>query len=492
MAHLDLVPKTTRLRQKIVWAWSTAALLIAAIIAIGVFFLIQSHRLALESATERATSQSFLVSEWIDKSFELTKFVLQDTASRFDASELTYPTNDPILHEQKTQLLLSKVSRTPNMLFLGMFNHRCIVTHTTIGINLGFDGIEHQREYCTLALSEPLHGFKLSNMFVSVDNIMNVTLSYPLISPTGELQGFVLAGLDLSFFQRWLDLISPENHNTITLYDLNSRMLARNPAAPERIGSHLSEPHLNRMAASESEKHFSHRLVSPVDGIDRVWSLRRIGELPFIVIVGEPTHTALQSWRQLLYLFVIAGSLMCGAILFGTREYILNLYKTAALQQLARTDALTGVANRRSFNELAEKNIALSSRSGLSLCFLMLDIDHFKSINDRFGHDVGDQVLICIANLLTSLSRQSDLIARWGGEEFMLLLPDTKLSQAITFAERLATQLAQLPLQIEQKITISQGITHYQSGETLEEIIKRTDNALYRAKERGRNRIELG
>lgn len=490
--HDTITEPNGTLNKRVTWAWASAALIVATIILTGVTFLMQSYRLALQTATDRANAQSFLVSEWINKSFELTKYVLRETAHGFDKDELVYPTNDAAHHHKKTEFMINKVSRTPNMFFLGMLNDRCIVTHTTIGINLGFDAIENDREYCQLALSEPLDQFKISNMFVSVDQTMNVTMSYPLISTEGELEGFALAGLEPSFFQQWLDLIELDHYNSITIYDLNSRMLARNPIAPERIGSQVIETHLNRMASSGTESHFSHRIASPVDGIDRVWSLRRIGELPFIVVVGEPTSTALSNWKHLLYLYLVTGSILCLAILFGTREYVLNLRKALKMQQLATTDYLTGVANRRLFNEIAQRNLSLSSRNGMPLSFIMLDIDHFKRINDRFGHDVGDEVLISLSNLLKKQCRKSDVIARWGGEEFLVLLPDTDVEGALTFSERVAQDMSLVNLPEDHKVTISQGIAVHQAGETLEQTLKRTDTALYRAKELGRDRIELG
>lgn len=245
------------------------------------------------------------------------------------------------------------------------------------------------------------------------------------------------------------------------------------------------------MAKSASETHFSHRLVSPVDGIDRVWSLRRIGDLPFMVVVGEPTHLALTNWRDLLLLYLIAGSILCLAILFATREFIRNMLQTDEMQYLAHTDSLTGVANRRYFIEVANNNLLRSIRNGLPVAFIMLDIDHFKRVNDQYGHAVGDQVLVDLSSLLKRLCRQSDLIARWGGEEFMILLPDTDKQGALTFAKRLADEITTLKLPKNLTITISQGIAVNRTNEDLEETLKRADTALYQAKELGRNRIEV-
>lgn len=126
--HDTITEPNGTLNKRVTWAWASAALIIATIVLIGVTFLMQSYRLALQTATDRANAQSFLVSEWIDKSFELTKYVLRETAHVFEKDELVYPTNDAALHHKKTELMINKVSRTPNMVFLGMLNDRCTLS----------------------------------------------------------------------------------------------------------------------------------------------------------------------------------------------------------------------------------------------------------------------------------------------------------------------------------------------------------------------------
>lgn len=488
-----LAPNQQFRRHKIVRAWLVCALLILAIGAAATAQLWYSYQQAIASATERANAKSFLIAEWVAKSFALKQYVLSETVSQFDAEDLQYPSLDPQRHQQQTQALVARAQTLPNMLFLGMLNTDCIVTHTSIGINLGFDASSNGREYCQLALSEPQNAFKVSNMFVSVDNSLNVTISLPMFNDEQGLQGVALAGLDLTFFQRWLDLIELEqDDNVITLYDLNSRVLARKPLLVEQLGRQVVEARLNDMAnapLSQLQSPYVHRLVSPVDGVDRVWSLRRMGDLPFIVVIGEQTHNSLGSWRQQLSWYLLAFALLVASLLVSTLSYVRNLFQTERLSLQAISDPLTGLANRRFFADQFAESLARLVPEGAAFSLIMADLDYFKQINDGHGHDMGDQVLCQVAERLQSLCRQGDVLARWGGEEFVLLLPYTDTEPATGIAERCRQGICQLDGPGEQRLTMSFGVVSYQSGDSLDSLISRADAALYRAKHTGRNRV---
>lgn len=164
------------------------------------------------------------------------------------------------------------------------------------------------------------------------------------------------------------------------------------------------------------------------------------------------------------------------------------------LQFMATTDPLTRLFNRRHMIELAEKEIARYDRNPLELTFLLLDIDHFKQFNDRYGHDVGDRVLERMSALLTSVLRAQDSLGRWGGEEFLALLPDTDSQQAFLIAERIRAIVEQDKWEcdgLSLSVTLSIGVSEYRPGEELSVAIARADRALYQGKEGGRNRVEL-
>ena len=159
------------------------------------------------------------------------------------------------------------------------------------------------------------------------------------------------------------------------------------------------------------------------------------------------------------------------------------------LREQAQSDALTGTANRRGLLQGLQTMHAQARAGGPGYAVLMVDADHFKAINDRHGHAVGDRVLQRVAQVLRDGLRVGDLVARWGGEEFCVLLPRTGLNDAQALAARLVQQVATGG---EPPITVSIGVAEAQvAGEGPEDVIRRADAALYQAKQRGRNRVEL-
>jgi diguanylate cyclase (GGDEF)-like protein len=171
--------------------------------------------------------------------------------------------------------------------------------------------------------------------------------------------------------------------------------------------------------------------------------------------------------------------------------------REARYQRLASTDSLTGLTNRRKFHELATRELARSRRYDLPLALILADLDHFKRINDEFGHQIGDQALAHAARIMAGAIRDVDVIARHGGEEFAILLPMTDATGAAEVAERCARRLADTPLITDGvgpiRVTASMGVAGC-AGSTcgsIDELLRAADAALYRAKEGGRDRVEL-
>ncbi len=158
------------------------------------------------------------------------------------------------------------------------------------------------------------------------------------------------------------------------------------------------------------------------------------------------------------------------------------------LTQLMQTDPLTDIANRRHFEAICQQEITRAKRYNQPLCLAMADIDKFKSINDTYGHSVGDCVIQSFANLMKTESRESDLPARIGGEEFALLMPQTQIGDALNMIERLRQTFSTTEhCDCEQTVTASFGLIQFQSQDTLSEMLRRVDKALYQAKSNGRN-----
>jgi diguanylate cyclase (GGDEF)-like protein len=158
---------------------------------------------------------------------------------------------------------------------------------------------------------------------------------------------------------------------------------------------------------------------------------------------------------------------------------------------LATTDSLTGIANRREFSAILAREVERAKRYGVPLSLAMYDIDNFKRVNDSFGHDVGDYVLQDVTALVKKNIRANDVAARWGGEEFMVLMPQSDLAAARNTSEKLRQEIAQHRFDKVNSLTASFGVTAYTPQDDLNSLLKRVDDALYLAKERGRNRVEM-
>lgn len=160
------------------------------------------------------------------------------------------------------------------------------------------------------------------------------------------------------------------------------------------------------------------------------------------------------------------------------------------MEHAAGTDRLTGAWNRRWFEDGAPQLIALSDRGDAAISLIMFDLDHFKHVNDTFGHPVGDEVLKSITDTVQGQLRASDALARWGGEEFIVLCPATTLAGATILAEKIRQAVEARSIPQVGMVTISLGVAQHQTAETLDAWVCRADEVLYRAKERGRNRTE--
>lgn len=171
--------------------------------------------------------------------------------------------------------------------------------------------------------------------------------------------------------------------------------------------------------------------------------------------------------------------------------------KNQDLKVLASTDGLTGIMNKRIFNEVSERYFGTAQRDHQNLTLLLLDLDHFKDVNDNYGHQVGDELLVRFVHAIESLLRKSDIIARVGGEEFAILLFKTSSDEALSLAEKVRQETEQISIACEARkksisITTSIGISQNRSDDKkFSDIYLRSDKALYQAKEKGRNQVFL-
>jgi len=248
-------------------------------------------------------------------------------------------------------------------------------------------------------------------------------------------------------------------------------------------------------------------LVMPqMDGMDFLKIFRTLIECrdtPVVVVSGEDDRKVLyealeHGANDFLHKPVDPIELRARAInMLKLRKRQLDIERmNEHLYQLATTDALTQLANRRHFFEHLEREVQRALRTSGDLCLAMIDADKFKSVNDTYGHDVGDDVLVCLARTLEAGLRNSDMVGRLGGEEFAVLLPDTDLEGARLVCERLRQSGSEQVVETPQgflSFTVSIGLTPVSlvDGDTGESMLKRADEGLYAAKHNGRNRTEI-
>jgi len=157
------------------------------------------------------------------------------------------------------------------------------------------------------------------------------------------------------------------------------------------------------------------------------------------------------------------------------------------IKRLSITDHLTGLFNRQKMDELLSHEIHRAQRSHSPFSLIMLDLDYFKSVNDSYGHQVGDEVLIEAAQILQQSIRKTDAVGRWGGEEFLIICPDTDAQGGAQLAESIRSKIAQHRFSVAGHRTASLGVSHYHTSDSAKSLLERADSALYQAKQQGRN-----
>lgn len=223
------------------------------------------------------------------------------------------------------------------------------------------------------------------------------------------------------------------------------------------------------------------------DGI-RLLHVREIPELKWHLFVERNEDDALADIRHAAYVNLVI-CLLVTVVVTGVAKFVLDRHHRR-LEAMATTDALTGLANRNAFDILFGQALRTSDRTQAALSVILLDLDHFKRLNDTHGHLAGDHALQTVATLLRQHLRENDIFARWGGEEFLVMLQNTPIDQATEVAEKLRTALASHPLTFNGThiaLSASFGVAQRNPAEAKDPLLTRVDGALYTAKHAGRN-----
>lgn len=245
-----------------------------------------------------------------------------------------------------------------------------------------------------------------------------------------------------------------------------------NPAV-EKLFPSQSSPDLDSKA-------WSHPLLNGLSGFDELRQSKQRTDVAREVEIGQATY-------ELHTHYILELDLI--------RIYVLDITKRKMAEKeihlLATTDSLTGIANRREFTAILARELDRAKRYSAPLSLAMYDLDYFKRVNDTFGHDVGDDVLQAVTGLVKENIRTVDVVGRWGGEEFMVLMPESDMQAARNASEKLRLAIAGHHFNKVGNLTVSFGATALEPQDDINSLLKRVDNALYLAKGKGRNCVEI-
>jgi diguanylate cyclase (GGDEF)-like protein len=321
--------------------------------------------------------------------------------------------------------------------------------------------------------------------------VYSIMLSRRVDNADGTFRGVVAGAIRYRLFHDLFDRLKLADGEIISLLRTDGVVLMRTPFDLDVVGKNLS--HLPAVAKAMKHSEGSDSAPGSHDGQQRLFVWRSSPTQPIIILVGRPWESVFNVWRaQAVRISIIVGLLGLVATivtLFLAREIQRRVRAEAALEKLASTDGLTGLRNRRKFDELIEAEWRRGARSDEPLTLLMIDVDHFKSYNDRFGHQAGDTTLRAVAACIAASARRpGDCAARYGGEEFALLLPGVGMMEALQTAEAIRERVMQSQSP-SARFTVSIGVaTVIPDGlDSPSSLLELADRALYDAKRGGRN-----
>ncbi|WP_415765298.1 sensor domain-containing diguanylate cyclase [Pseudomonas sp. ZB1P45] len=317
-------------------------------------------------------------------------------------------------------------------------------------------------------------------------------INYKVYDYNNRFIGAAGVGLTVDAVIKLIDKYQQRYQRSVFFVDNFGRLaLTGAEGGPEgaRIGRTLGELDSMKDLVSQLPKPHSGSYEYSVRGQGHFLNVRFIPELNWYLFVDKREDGALSEIRQSLYLNLLI-CLIVTLIVLALLNRVIKRYQ-GKIQAQAILDSLTELPNRRGFDLLAAQAMHEAQREPKPLTALLLDLDHFKVLNDTYGHLAGDQVLIGFARDLESCLRHSDIVCRWGGEEFIVLLKDTDGETGLMVAEKIRQHVEQQRYAYNDKalqLTVSIGLTTLQTDDTLHTLLSRADHAMYRAKQAGRNR----
>jgi diguanylate cyclase (GGDEF)-like protein len=471
------------------WRLSAKLLIISSVATVIGFSAICANVMLDMRRGEEALARQMLenlasgVDSDINRNIELFDLALRAAASNMILPEIK-ELSKPILH----LILFDRAASAKHFGALQVFDAAGRLTIDASSLDPRPEN-RSDEEYFRVHRDNPDSGLFISKPMLH-RSAYAIVLSRRITGHDGSFLGVVAGSIRFSYFHDLFGRLSLGANDTITVLRQDRTVIMRRPFDLDIIGKNLADRTGWNPTNMDSG---SYAGAGPVDPIPRLW-VKHNGTGPLNVVVGKPLESILSLWRtEAIRIAAIVAALIVfvlGVTLFLAREIGRRAQAEDKLEELATTDALTGLINRRKFDASIDAEWRRATRQKTPVALLMIDADHFKVYNDTFGHQAGDEVLIGIAICISdSLRRAGDCAARYGGEEFAVLLPAFSAEEALVVAETIRLKVQQW----SEHTSVSIGVASLTPNVTLEwsELIGAADKALYVAKAGGRNRCAV-
>jgi len=398
------------------------------------------------------------------------------------------------------RLLKERIRQWPEAQCAMILDHSGKMVASSTGSTMALDGslpdyFTHLRDTDNQGSSHPLF---ITKPYKMAPGVWSVLITRALHDRAGRFNGVAVIFISQEKFREILQSVTSELNEGASVIHEAGDFIYDIPHQDRYAGRNLvgGIAYTQHMASGQASTR--HRGVDKNTHRDLVTVFQNVAGTPLIVISGRPFADMIRHWRQQLVerisgFVVLVAMLMFLARLAWGRQKALEVLNQRLIQ-LARTDPLTGCSNRRSILEALETEKVRAERYAKAFSVLAVDLDHFKTINDRYGHPGGDQALCQFVAIVGGSIRPSDCLGRVGGEEFAILLPETSVDAAFSMAERVRMAVAAAVVQMPAgaaSMTVSIGVAQWrlEGPDTTEALLARADEALYEAKRAGRNQV---
>ena len=433
---------------------------------------------------------------------ELSVVVLEQTQGLFKQAETTlavtkqwisdHPQQDPAVSPHFIALVELMRKTSNGMLDLRLVTRDGFLRYVPDQGQTNYTSVT-DRDYFRAQFNMKTRGLFIAAPVKSrVTNKWGIPISMPVDVGGGNIAVLFVA-IELDRMEHIFESARIKPHGTIALFRSDGLTMFRAPFDEQQLGRSIQESESWRLHMAPGLQGSYESAVSPIDGVQRLVSYGHLAEYPLVVAVTASKSDLLAAWSVNAIALLLGMTALTLGFLFLSRMLVRALDAESEmrreLQSLMLTDALTGTGNRRMLMLRLEEEVKRATRYGRPMSLVFIDVDHFKKVNDDRGHAVGDKVLIQVARCIARNLRQSDHFGRYGGEEFVIVLVETALTDAHRLVERIRKEVGSLEIEeLGRAITISCGIAQIRQDESMDNLIQRGDAALYRAKGAGRNR----